>query len=60
MKSPSTSLKWNILWHKADAQKEATLPWLVIHKAMAVNEWRGKISLEIDKSCLIAALSWWS
>ena len=25
--------------------------WLIIHKAVAVKEWRGKISIENDKSC---------
>ena len=37
--SPSTSLKWNVIWHKHKAQKEAAFFWLVFHKALAVNEW---------------------
>jgi hypothetical protein len=48
---PSTSPRWNTIWHKAKAQKEAAFLWSVIHKAVAVNEWRGKISVEIDQSC---------
>ena len=40
----------NIIWHKAKAQKVAFL-WLVIHKVMLVDEWHGKISMKIDKSC---------
>jgi hypothetical protein len=39
---PSTSPKWNIIWHKAKAQKEAAFLWMVIHKTMVVNKWRGK------------------
>ena len=46
----STSPKWNIIWHKTKAQKEAAFLWLVIYKAVVVNEWRGKISMEIDKN----------
>lgn len=48
---PSTFPKWNIIRHKAKAQKEAGFIWSVIHKAVAVNERRGKISMKIDKSC---------
>ena len=36
---------------KLEAQKEAPFLWLVIHKAMAVNKRRSKISEEIDKNC---------
>ena len=46
---PSTSPKWNIIRHKAKAQKEAALLWSVIHEAVAVNECHGKISMKIDK-----------
>ena len=48
---PSTSLEWNIIWHKAKAQKEAAFLWSIIHKAVAVNEWRGKFLMAINKSC---------
>ena len=47
---PSTSPKWNIIQHKAKAQKEVALLWSVIHKAIAVNERHGKISTDIDKN----------
>ena len=47
----TTSLKWNITWHKTKAQKEVTSLWLGIHKVVTVNECCGKISVEIDKSC---------
>ena len=50
-KSPSTSPKWNTIWHKAKAQKEAAFLYSVIHKALVVNEWRSKISTKIDQSC---------
>ena len=39
------------IWHKAKAQKEVAFLWSVIHKAMVVNEWHGKISTLIDKCC---------
>ena len=48
---PSTSPKWNIIWHRAKAQKKAAFLWLVIHKAVVINEWRNKISMEIDIFC---------
>jgi hypothetical protein len=52
MKShPPLSPKWNVVWHKATAQKEAAFLSLVIHKVVVVNEWCGKLSVEIDKSC---------
>ena len=46
---PSTSPQWNIIWHKAKAQKEVVFLWSFIHKVVAVNEWPGKILAEIDK-----------
>ena len=53
MKSPppSTSPRWNIIWHKAKAQKEVAFLYLVIHNVVAVNERHGKISAELYKSC---------
>lgn len=42
---------WHVIWHKNQACKEVIFLWFVIHKAVAVNEWRGKISNEVDKSC---------
>ena len=48
---PSTSLRWNIIWHKHKAHEETTFLWSVIHKAVAVNKWCGRISTEVDKNC---------
>ena len=48
---PSTSLRWNVIWHKHKAQKETTILWLVIHKVVVVNRWCGRIQAEVDKSC---------
>lgn len=48
---PSTSFCWNIIWHKHEAQKEVVFCWLVVHKAVAVNKWCGRISTETNKSC---------
>ena len=51
MKSyPPLPPKWNIMWHKAKAQKEVAFLWSVIHKPVAVDECHGKISIEINKS----------
>ena len=36
----TSALLW-IIWLKHKAHKEATFLWSVIHKAMAVKEWRG-------------------
>ena len=47
----STSMRWHIIWHKHKAQKKTTFLWLVIHKAMAVNEWHGQILTKADKIC---------
>jgi hypothetical protein len=32
-------------------RKETIFLWSVIHKVVAVNEWHGQISVDIDKSC---------
>ena len=48
---PLASPKWNIIWHKNKAQKEAAFLWLVIHKVVGVNEWCSWISVEIEQSC---------
>ena len=29
----------------------SSVVWFLTHKALAVNEWCGKVSVEIDKSC---------
>ena len=48
---PSKSPRWNSIWHKAKAHKEATFLWSVIHKAMTINKWHSIISTEIIQSC---------
>ena len=58
--SPSMLLKWNIIWHKAKAQKEVAFHWSVIHKAVAVNELHGRIMVEMDTIVLDAACNRWS
>ena len=55
----STFSKWNIIWHKAKAQKEVAFLWTIIHKVVVINKWRGKISVEINKFALIADHNWW-
>ena len=47
---PFISPRWNIIWHKHKAHKEMAFFWSIIHKVVAVNEWRGRISMEIDKN----------
>lgn len=42
----------NTVWHKGKAHEEETCLQSVIHKAVAINEWRGKILVEINQSCL--------
>lgn len=39
-----------IICHKHKAQNNAAFFWSVIHKAIVVNIWHGRISAEIDKS----------
>ena len=43
-------LRWNNIWDTERVRKEAGLIWMVWHKAVAVNAWRGAISQEIDQS----------
>jgi hypothetical protein len=47
---PSTSPRWNLIWHKSKAQNEPAFFWSVNHNAIIINEWHGKFSTEIDKS----------
>ena len=49
---PSNSPSWNLVWHKHKVQKEVAFLWMVFHKVVVVNEWRGRISATMDKSCL--------
>jgi hypothetical protein len=41
------------VWTSERVGKEAFLMWQICHKGIAVNEWRGKISIHIDKTCSI-------
>ena len=43
-------LRWNNVWDTERIRKEAGLMWMICHKAVAVNVWRGAISQEIDQS----------
>lgn len=42
--------QWKVIWHKYRAHKKVAFLWLVLHKATAVNEWRGQTLVEVDKS----------
>lgn len=44
-------LRWNRIWSKGHTPKEVGLLWLVWHRAVAVNEWHGRIYPTIDMSC---------
>ena len=46
-------LRWNNIWDTERVRKEAGLMWMIWHKVVAVNAWRGAISQEIDQSCLV-------
>ena len=47
----NTPVDWRDTWRSSRAQKEAAFLWSIWHKAIAVNEWRHKISHIIDTSC---------
>lgn len=44
-------LKWKTVWTKDRTNKEAGLLWLIWHRAVAVNHWRGRIDRGIDIRC---------
>ena len=46
-------LRWNNIWNTERVRKEAGLMWMIWHKAVAMNAWRGVISQEIDQSCAV-------
>ena len=46
-------LRWNNTWDTERVKKEAGLMWMIWHKAVAVNAWRGVVSQEIDQSCVV-------
>lgn len=47
----SQRLRWNTVWAKPCAPKESGLLWLVWHRAVAVNAWRGRIDGSINTNC---------
>lgn len=49
----SHQFKWNTVWAKPRIPKEAGLLWLVWHRAVAVNVWKGRIDNGIDTGCPI-------
>lgn len=51
---PSTyRLRWRTVWLRSRCKNEAGLPWLLWHRAVAVNVWQGRISQEIVLRCLV-------
>ena len=44
-------LRWNNIYDTERVRKEAGLMWMIWHKAVAVNVWRGVVSPEIDQNC---------
>lgn len=37
--------------HEHRAEKEVAFLWLILHKALVVNKWRGQILVEVDNNC---------
>ena len=50
----------NITCNKSKAQKKATFLWSVIHKAVAVNEWHGRMRQRLTRVVFIVAHNQWS
>jgi hypothetical protein len=48
---PTFQFKWANTWDPERAGKEAGFIWQIWHRAVAVNEWRGRISIRINHSC---------
>lgn len=46
-------LRWRTVWMKDRISKEAGLLWLVWHRAVAVNFWRGRYDATVDISCAV-------
>jgi hypothetical protein len=42
---------WNSVWVKERVSKEADLLWLIWHRAVAVNHWRGRVDGTVDIRC---------
>lgn len=45
------TLVWKSVWSKERTSKEAGLLWLIWHRAVAVNHWRGRTDRAIDICC---------
>lgn len=52
----SFKLRWPTIWTKERTQKECGLLWAIWHRAVAVNEWRGRIDGNIDQSCVVCGV----
>jgi hypothetical protein len=50
---PTFQFKWSNTWDPERAGKEAGFIWQLWHHVVAVNEWRGRISAQIDRSYLV-------
>jgi hypothetical protein len=46
-------LSWDNTWDRERVRKEAGLIWLTWHRAVAVNEWRGRINIMIPQACRV-------
>jgi hypothetical protein len=46
-------LRWDNVWDGEKVRKEAGLIWLVWHRAVAVNEWRGRINVTMPQACKV-------
>ena len=46
-------LQWITVWIKERTRKEAGLLWLIWHRAVAVNHWRGRADGTVDIRCPI-------
>nr|PNR60945.1 hypothetical protein PHYPA_003738 [Physcomitrium patens] len=46
-------LRWLIVWDPEPIRKEVGLLWLIWHRAVAVNAWRGRVSGSVDLCCLV-------
>lgn len=45
-------VKWGNIWHTQRNKKESAFIWSIWHKAIAVNDWRGKYALNINNTCV--------
>jgi hypothetical protein len=41
------------VWRKNHEEKNFGLLWALYHKALVVNEWRGKIRMNIEVACIV-------